>query len=1797
MAFRIVGAVGIKVRPDSTGFRTEAKAQLEGETKGLKAQVRLEPDKRGMLEQAKLAVAELNSQISSAGIRVKVPLEIDTRNLINAAGRAAEQVTRRLRSADTTVRAELNTDDFDRNLSRLTARARTAGRDIKTQLEDIKADITARIEANKGDIARLETQIREISAQDLDLGIDLSPEDMAANAAKIEAWKQEIEAKKVEIGVDVDRFREATRALGDMATRAQAIRNTDATPRINRNAFDSDLNHIIRRAQTEVESVKESLKRIRGEIDARINLASGELTRIQSEIRAIEAQIEVDPTMPQGRRDGLLAQIEALKAEAERTKIELNVDVDRLGRAEASLRELTRSRRAELTVTMAKRTKDDILKTLDAVTGAQTFKDTVRFFENVAVNADKVAFAAVAGISGIAAFAGTLTHLTGGLTTFAGQLGQIGGLAVTIPALFVGWQVLSSTFSLIFDTMGAALKGNAKALARFSDTAQGYILEFKEAYDDLRKSVQDEFYDNIGPTVLRTLDRTFPIIKAGFEDVARTGALLIRNAFFTLDELGRKGSIKKFFDNLNTGLIEAAPGFDHIIEAFATLTEFGSSKFPEVGRLLADMGTQFDLFVGRAEAQNKLATWFETAKTRAGQLYDGLKNFVGTFQAISDAAYRAGYDGIGLFQEVMERVRDTVTGPVFQNTMTTLFEGARLGAKKFFEVVQPLGAMLSELAPTISQGFIDVADGIGSLVGDIARSFTDSPFFKQGLGDLFKGFRDGLKALGDYLPTITNGLGSLGTILGDMFRGFTPIFGGVVAGVAGAISAMQPSLSGLAPDMASVAMSVVDMGTQLLQIGASPFSLLVDTFTALPQPMQQMVVFAKPLTSFFSASLPLIKDFAGKIATLMGAGPGSLAGIKLAAGVGFGLAVGGLLWFLQKSGEDARQAQAELRKLQEDALAIAQLKIENPFTPLEAQDEAIGQASQRADQILAEWDAVQKGIQNSYGSLEEFKGAFPGLANPELLFSGKPDRQGLIDTYLGTDNARSRQTLGNLADMRNGLAELEGASPQRWIQSTFGNDQADIMHNFGLQIDSLRDTSAEAQKKYGELMNSVEGRTSTVLNGAKAITEEFGRVTLNTVPDVITRVDSATSTFDKFSSMGQIMATTLGGTSKEIDANADKFAGALRKYGDSPKDMAKFLTGMDLNKTEIEKVFSGLGYSAEEFEAAFKFSLGSVGDIYADAGSMLADNVPLFREGSDGIGELAKELSSRTNIDASFLTGVLRDTGLNAEELGRKMAEAGTPIGTIKDVLGEMGYPAEVAQNAIEAAAGAAGKLTGTETWSTYAVMDFTKELGKVSDAGGDAAGQADALRNAIDRLNGSPIATDRLTASFETSVQAAKDLFKAGEDGVKSWEGIVDAASGQIDLTAQQGRDLQGALDALGRDATALAADAFNRVYQQTGDIDKATQAATASVDTQIQSFKDMAVAAGIPQPAIDELLAKYQLVPEQIATDVRINSVDAESGLQAMVGLLGQMDAGATANIGVVDEVAKAKLEDLGVTLTAVGDGTYTATLDADPAKAKSQVDEFTKFASSQVPQMKVSADMQPAIDQINSTVNQVISQINPFMKVSADTNPVVTRVQDIGRWILGFDTSMPVGANTNPAIAAAQEAVDQINKSRATIQIQAGIQSALNTVRNFSFGLMNANGNLINPNGSIQAFANGGFNFPKRPRQLPLTYPEVHKAHITKTLRIFGEPETGGEAYIPLSPAKRARSEKIAEEVVNRFGYDMVARDSVQYANGGIAGGPNSSVTKGNGITIIQNYPVAEKTSVANARAGQLIGAIGD
>jgi hypothetical protein len=118
-----------------------------------------------------------------------------------------------------------------------------------------------------------------------------------------------------------------------------------------------------------------------------------------------------------------------------------------------------------------------------------------------------------------------------------------------------------------------------------------------------------------------------------------------------------------------------------------------------------------------------------------------------------------------------------------------------------------------------------------------------------------------------------------------------------------------------------------------------------------------------------------------------------------------------------------------------------------------------------------------------------------------------------------------------------------------------------------------------------------------------------------------------------------------------------------------------------------------------------------------------------------------------------------------------------------------------------------------------------------------------------------------------------------------------------------------------------------------------------------------------------------------------------------------------------------------------------------------------------------------------------------------------------------------------------------------------------------------------------GGIQRFANGGFS--QAVKAFARGGRENHVAQIARgawPARVWAEPETGGEAYIPLSKAKRPRSLKILEEVAKTFGMSLF---KMSFANGGTTGGSPAS-SAGSSFSAASNgkVPAALLSSISHS-----------
>ncbi|MCT1459863.1 phage tail tape measure protein [Aestuariimicrobium sp. p3-SID1156] len=157
------------------------------------------------------------------------------------------------------------------------------------------------------------------------------------------------------------------------------------------------------------------------------------------------------------------------------------------------------------------------------------------------------------------------------------------------------------------------------------------------------------------------------------------------------------------------------------------------------------------------------------------------------------------------------------------------------------------------------------------------------------------------------------------------------------------------------------------------------------------------------------------------------------------------------------------------------------------------------------------------------------------------------------------------------------------------------------------------------------------------------------------------------------------------------------------------------------------------------------------------------------------------------------------------------------------------------------------------------------------------------------------------------------------------------------------------------------------------------------------------------------------------------------------------------------------------------------------------------------------------------------------------------------------------------TKGADAAATKVWD-LSAALGTIRSKS-VTVTVRGVTTGSLAALGAAGFGMAEGGVVDYYANGGMR-------------ERHVAQIAPagSWRVWGEPETGGEAYIPLAASKRARSLDILEEVARRFN-----RQVVPYAAGGV--NAPAAPSGGSRLNNVQNIYGPDPQEVASRSMSML------
>ena len=180
-----------------------------------------------------------------------------------------------------------------------------------------------------------------------------------------------------------------------------------------------------------------------------------------------------------------------------------------------------------------------------------------------------------------------------------------------------------------------------------------------------------------------------------------------------------------------------------------------------------------------------------------------------------------------------------------------------------------------------------------------------------------------------------------------------------------------------------------------------------------------------------------------------------------------------------------------------------------------------------------------------------------------------------------------------------------------------------------------------------------------------------------------------------------------------------------------------------------------------------------------------------------------------------------------------------------------------------------------------------------------------------------------------------------------------------------------------------------------------------------------------------------------------------------------------------------------------------------------------------------VKVDADTGDALESVAYVVDEA-GNTTATIPLSADDKEAISKVDGVGEHASRTPAKVTVKAEDH-----ASDVIDHIARDReSTVRVRVISQEALDYGMQDAQRWLNANGNIF------EAYAEGGIR-------------SQHTAQIAApgAMRVWAEPETEGEAYIPFARSKRTRSVAILDQVAKRFGYSLTnATNVARFADGG-------------------------------------------
>lgn len=646
--------------------------------------------------------------------------------------------------------------------------------------------------------------------------------------------------------------------------------------------------------------------------------------------------------------------------------------------------------------------------------------------------------------------------------------------------------------------------------------------------------------------------------------------------------------------------------------------------------------------------------------------------------------------------------------------------------------------------------------------------------------------------------------------------------------------------------------------------------------------------------------------------------------------------------------------------------------------------------------------------------------------------------------------------------------------------------------------------------------------------------------------------------------LGEKAGTSLRGVLAALQAPSTVAAKVMDQYGLSIYDANGNMLSAAQIAGNLQKTFGHL--TQEERNAAMGRIFGNESLVAANllyAGG--AEKVAEWTDAVDDSGYAARQAAMRQDnlagdiekLGGAFDTALIK-TGSNANDVLRAMVQA---LAGLVDMYGEAPEPIQATAMVLGVAAAAmllfgGGALGARAKFiELKATLDATNAtMGRTALVG---AGVGLALTGVI-TVVGILMAEH---ARAEEQAQAYADALEQGEDAARKV--AAEAATAEKSFLWLSRGSAADAAETLGLSLD-LVGDAATGVPEALEKVNKAID--TAYADAYYQSMKDVTEeqsrageAAGVLRGFIDEQTAAYEngtkkLEQRNEMTDesVEVSQSAAEAYMaeagsveelnQSLSDLIEQINEANGVNQDAITANAdyQQTLTDVGGQIDAIAAGTeeYGRGLSLTTQAGRDNTAMLQDLA-------KDSQDAAAAQFQLDGNTKLYIGRLREGRQALIDSaiamGATQAEAQELANKIYAIPSEKEIDIVANTV--SAQQRIQLLRDTLASIPGFRRVTLETVTYGNrivSPAGFENADGIVI------ESYANGGVR-------------ENHVAQMARAgaYRVWAEPETGGETYIPHASSKRTRSEQLMAETASILGGTYIPSEAHGFADGGIVG----------------------------------------